>query len=100
MKLFAVAVWWMLAITAVYAMFHVTFKVDEVAADLHDLDRQILKEREAIHVLEAEWAYLNNPVRIEELAANLLPWLQPAARSEERRVGKECGSTCSSRWSP
>src|SRR3546814_13679238 len=22
------------------------------------------------------------------------------ARSEERRVGKECGSTCKSRWSP
>src|SRR3546814_1582941 len=77
MKLFAVAVWWMLAITAVYAMFHVTFKVDEVAADLHGLDRQILKEREAVHVLEAEWAYLNDPARLEELATNLLPWLQP-----------------------
>src|SRR3546814_10290055 len=24
----------------------------------------------------------------------------PIARSEERRVGKECGSTCRSRWSP
>src|SRR3546814_11056815 len=24
----------------------------------------------------------------------------PPARSEERRVGKECGSTCRSRWSP
>src|SRR3546814_19624325 len=24
----------------------------------------------------------------------------PQARSEERRVGKECGSTCRSRWSP
>src|SRR3546814_16944033 len=24
----------------------------------------------------------------------------PAGRSEERRVGKECVSTCSSRWSP
>src|SRR3546814_19909585 len=23
-----------------------------------------------------------------------------AARSEERRVGKECGSTCRSRWAP
>src|SRR3546814_12634042 len=23
-----------------------------------------------------------------------------ASRSEERRVGKECGSTCRSRWSP
>src|SRR3546814_8878660 len=27
------------------------------------------------------------------------PWA-PADRSEERRVGKECVSTCSSRWSP
>src|SRR3546814_12065085 len=25
---------------------------------------------------------------------------QPNARSEERRVGKECVRTCSSRWSP
>src|SRR3546814_16670090 len=25
---------------------------------------------------------------------------QPVARSEERRVGKECVSTCRSRWSP
>src|SRR3546814_16320378 len=26
--------------------------------------------------------------------------VQPIARSEERRVGKECVSTCRSRWSP
>src|SRR3546814_8400158 len=26
--------------------------------------------------------------------------LGPAGRSEERRVGKECVSTCRSRWSP
>src|SRR3546814_12174197 len=26
--------------------------------------------------------------------------LQQRKRSEERRVGKECGSTCSSRWAP
>src|SRR3546814_11606788 len=25
---------------------------------------------------------------------------QPSTRSEERRVGKECVSTCRSRWSP
>src|SRR3546814_19321813 len=25
---------------------------------------------------------------------------QKQARTEERRVGKECGSTCRSRWSP
>src|SRR3546814_19031531 len=27
-------------------------------------------------------------------------FLAPHARSEERRVGKECVSTCRSRWSP
>src|SRR3546814_17584251 len=26
--------------------------------------------------------------------------VNPRERSEERRVGKECGSTCRSRWSP
>src|SRR3546814_7695444 len=30
----------------------------------------------------------------------LLPHLLRAVRSEERRVGKECVSTCRSRWSP
>src|SRR3546814_6913416 len=31
-----------------------------------------------------------------------LEWsrVRPASRSEERRVGKECVSTCRSRWSP
>src|SRR3546814_11594345 len=27
-------------------------------------------------------------------------WIAPVTRSEERRVGKECVSTCRSRWSP
>src|SRR3546814_4794872 len=32
---------------------------------------------------------------------SLLIWLVvPSLRSEERRVGKECVSTCRSRWSP
>src|SRR3546814_15808081 len=30
----------------------------------------------------------------------LHPFLDERRRSEERRVGKECVSTCSSRWSP
>src|SRR3546814_12401148 len=37
--------------------------------------------------------------RDRELAVLRIGWLCQA-RSEERRVGKECVSTCSSRWSP
>src|SRR3546814_7245308 len=35
----------------------------------------------------------NNPQRLQ-------PRLGPYFRSDERRVGKECVSTCRSRWSP
>src|SRR3546814_14946996 len=33
-------------------------------------------------------------------AAPQIPYLADRRRSEERRVGKECVSTCRSRWSP
>src|SRR3546814_38067 len=35
-----------------------------------------------------------------QAAANVLTWPEAPVRSEERRVGKECVSTCRSRWSP
>src|SRR3546814_4398678 len=35
-----------------------------------------------------------------ELGHRLVPIMASASRSEERRVGKECVSTCRSRWSP
>src|SRR3546814_7432442 len=35
-----------------------------------------------------------------ERASRALGGGDPATRSEERRVGKECVSTCRSRWSP
>src|SRR3546814_17686595 len=34
------------------------------------------------------------------LVVNRKSWPPPVLRSEERRVGKECVSTCRSRWSP
>src|SRR3546814_20241795 len=34
------------------------------------------------------------------LLARLLQGATPVLRSEERRVGQECVSTCSSRWTP
>src|SRR3546814_12431870 len=56
----------------------------------------------------ATWYARQMPVRQEQMCtlsgnlatmANGFPYAV-AARSEERRVGKECVSTCRSRWSP
>src|SRR3546814_8902923 len=38
-------------------------------------------------------------VHLSRLAEEIVIWTS-AQRSEERRVGKECVSTCRSRWSP
>ena len=53
-------------------------------------------------------ATARRPARAEELTArygvrvvdNLTAVDEAAVRSEERRVGKECGYQCRSRWSP
>src|SRR3546814_18152163 len=39
-------------------------------------------------------------LKLNASACELIKDLPPAVRSEERRVGKECVSTCRSRWSP
>src|SRR3546814_21055978 len=43
---------------------------------------------------------INPPFSFVGEMAAALPWLADMLRSEERRVGKECVSTCRSRWSP
>ena len=42
--------------------------------------------------------YTNRTYRVEIAVAVFIAVMQ--ARSEERRVGKECASMCRSRWSP
>src|SRR3546814_13503447 len=61
--------------------------VDEIVVDAELADRQRDREGPAARV------------EIEPLAADQRPD-QHRQRSEERRVGKECVSTCRSRWSP
>src|SRR3546814_13972827 len=55
-------------------------------------------------LLAAGKAYvkLSAPHRISALPdyGNVAPIARTFVRSEERRVGKECVSTCRSRWSP
>src|SRR3546814_3104168 len=59
--------------------------------------KTLLSRSEGILKLRGRWADYHHPRLPHPIPA--LPTLHPA-RSEERRVGKECVSTCRSRWSP
>src|SRR3546814_11629299 len=48
----------------------------------------------------APYRSMNDAEEAAEDILRLAALASPEARSEERRVGKECVSTCRSRWSP
>lgn len=56
-------------------------QVQELESELVRLDRQIISERQAIRVLGAEWALLNDPARLRVLAEKYLD-LQPVGAAQ------------------
>ncbi len=53
-------------------MFSVKYEVQDLEDELSRLNRSIIAERQAIHVLKAEWSHLNNPERLRSLARRYL----------------------------
>lgn len=54
------------------ALFSISQKVQDAENTLDDLYLQVQSEEEQIRVLSAEWDYLNNPARLEQLALKYL----------------------------
>src|SRR3546814_13425192 len=66
-------------------------------------ERQVIGYLRTCHARQRSIPFIQKGVAAAQ-AAQLLPGLdqhrRKTQRSEERRVGKECVSTCRSRWSP
>lgn len=54
------------------ALFHTKYQVMKVENMLSSTHKELLKTEEAIHLLHAEWAYLNDPKRLKMLASKHL----------------------------
>ena len=54
------------------ALFSVKYQVQDLEKELTQLNRSTIKDREAIHVLKAEWSHLNNSARLRVLAGRHL----------------------------
>ena len=60
--------WLALVAAAIGVLFYTSHQAQELQAALAVSDREILREQQAIRVLRAEWAYLNEPNRLRDLA--------------------------------
>jgi hypothetical protein len=70
--------WLALIALASIGTFQLKYRVQAQEQELTRLDRQIQRDRDAIQVLHAEWAHLNDPGRLADLARRHLD-LAPVA---------------------
>ena len=50
------------------SLFAVKYRVQTINDRIISMDKEIAADREAIHVLQAEWSHLNEPDRLRNLA--------------------------------
>ncbi len=67
------------AIASGAAVLQLKLAVQNKAADVEALAEQIHRDREAIRVLEAEWAYLTTPRALQDRSIRFLALMPPTA---------------------
>ena len=64
------------------AVFSVKHEVSAREEQLLKARKATAQDRDAIHVLNAEWSFLNQPTRLADLSRRHLPQLQPIATAQ------------------
>ncbi len=62
----------LLAASLSLTLFVVKYQVQDLEGELVQYNRAITEDRQAIHVLKAEWNHLNQPSRLRQLAERYL----------------------------
>ncbi len=65
-------IWVLLSVVAGVWLLVVKHQVQSLEGELQRVERAIVAEQEAIHVLAAEWSYLNQPARLDGLGRRLI----------------------------
>lgn len=61
-----------LSLAGGFVLFKVKYEVVSIEEQLAATEQQIAHEKDTIHILKAEWSHLNEPQRLQNLAAKYL----------------------------
>ena len=68
MRRFVIFCWLVAGSVTALTLFQIKQEVRDLEQEITATRSQILQDQEAVHILEAEWSYLNSPARIAALA--------------------------------
>lgn len=68
MKRFVIFCWLVAGSVTALILFQIKAEVQTLEQEIDQAQRRILSDQEAVHILEAEWSYLNSPARLAALA--------------------------------
>ncbi len=69
---FSNVIWLVGVVLAAFGLYMVKYQVQAVKEEVKVYEAQLKLEQEALHVAQAEWAYLNNPERLLALTEKYL----------------------------
>lgn len=80
------AMFWLLAVFVAGAgLYQLKYRVQTQEAKLTALNRTLFAQQEALHVLAAEWTYLNRPDRLADLNRRYIK-LKPVTAPQMARL--------------
>ncbi|MDX1974170.1 MAG: hypothetical protein SFT92_00685 [Rickettsiales bacterium] len=65
-------VWLLIIVVATFSLYLVKYQVHAIRQQITDISKQLEVEKEGLHVVAAEWAYLNRPQRLQNLSSKYL----------------------------
>ncbi len=71
-RLSFLAFWIGVVVVASFMLYRVKYEVQSIKAQIAETTQEIAQERESLHVVAAEWAYLNRPERLQALSDKYL----------------------------
>jgi cell division protein FtsL len=65
-------VWMVVIVVAAFMLYKVKYQVQALKVQVAETAHELEQEKQAMHVVAAEWAYLNRPDRLQKLATKYL----------------------------
>ena len=72
MNRLSTVVWLFVIVIAAFMLYKVKYEVQSLKSEIAEKSRELEQEKQALHVVAAEWAYLNRPERLQKLAVKYL----------------------------